>query len=432
MSGDKKKKSKEEQKTDKILSKIDINKKIRFIIPEGTNFCVSMPKFEEFEKIKEKIRLITEETYGERDNSVFDNASRNSNIELSTNLNIFEDRDLQKVDYDMDSFDLKFLEKLKPLHIPFDIFELIIDRIEKEHYIKCQERIKNVQKEEDLQSLTCNICSYSNSTSNNELIYCDGCNICVHQECYGVSVLSEFWLCRICLLHGTEPPKCEFCTKIGGAYKKTKNHKWGHILCTLYIPELSFLNLVFLEPIDFDDNFKTEKKIKCTLCDRTRGLLLKCSVFECKNRYHVACGIDDDLYFDHSNFISYCKVHDPRKNVKFFGIEDFYGFHTLSYPKLNKIPIVRNYVKLHQPKITPYVNIKYKIPSFDREIYDRILKIDLENVDLDKENILDVVYNYWIKKRSFNNKPLVDGLDLFLSNVNYRKWNELRTKKFLN
>lgn len=33
---------------------------------------------------------------------------------------------------------------------------------------------------------TCSICFDNNAIdSNNPLVYCDGCNICVHTECYG-------------------------------------------------------------------------------------------------------------------------------------------------------------------------------------------------------------------------------------------------------
>jgi len=43
--------------------------------------------------------------------------------------------------------------------------------------------------------------------------------------------------------------KCELCPKRDGAYKRTDNGGWAHVVCALYIPEVSFGNTLTMEPI---------------------------------------------------------------------------------------------------------------------------------------------------------------------------------------
>ena len=81
------------------------------------------------------------------------------------------------------------------------------------------------------------------------MVFCDKCNICVHQACYGItSIPSGPWLCRTCNLNIT--PKCELCPSKGGAMKATKSGKlWAHVSCALWIPEVSIGCVEKMEPI---------------------------------------------------------------------------------------------------------------------------------------------------------------------------------------
>jgi len=83
----------------------------------------------------------------------------------------------------------------------------------------------------------------------NEMVFCDKCNICVHQACYGITnIPSGSWLCRTCTL-GIKP-KCELCPNRGGAMKATKSgQKWAHVSCALWIPEVSIGCVEKMEPI---------------------------------------------------------------------------------------------------------------------------------------------------------------------------------------
>lgn len=56
----------------------------------------------------------------------------------------------------------------------------------------------NTEADEDDDEV-CTICSKPDSAPPNEILFCDGCDMAVHQVCYGVSIIPEGdWLCRGC------------------------------------------------------------------------------------------------------------------------------------------------------------------------------------------------------------------------------------------
>ena len=47
--------------------------------------------------------------------------------------------------------------------------------------------------------IACNVCFALDGEDGNEMIFCDACDVCVHQACYGVQSIPEGdWLCRTC------------------------------------------------------------------------------------------------------------------------------------------------------------------------------------------------------------------------------------------
>ncbi len=91
--------------------------------------------------------------------------------------------------------------------------------------------------------------SQPDSEECNVMVFCEKCNICVHQACYGItSIPSGPWVCKTCSL-GIKP-KCELCPNRGGAMKSTKSgQKWAHVSCALWIPEVSIGCVEKMEPI---------------------------------------------------------------------------------------------------------------------------------------------------------------------------------------
>jgi NuA3 HAT complex component NTO1 len=113
----------------------------------------------------------------------------------------------------------------------------------------------------------CAICDDGEGENSNAIVFCDGCNLAVHQDCYGVPYIPEGqWLCRKCTVSPENPvvsfanrcysdkltytQSCVLCPNEGGAFKQATTGHWAHLLCAIWIPELTVGNAIYMEPID--------------------------------------------------------------------------------------------------------------------------------------------------------------------------------------
>ncbi|KAJ3965887.1 hypothetical protein EV361DRAFT_1037239 [Lentinula raphanica] len=89
--------------------------------------------------------------------------------------------------------------------ISYETFEIIMDRLEKEWF----DLTKNIPKADfamPSEDSTCAICDDSEGENSNAIVFCDGCNLAVHQDCYGVPYIPECqWLCRKCAVSPENP-----------------------------------------------------------------------------------------------------------------------------------------------------------------------------------------------------------------------------------
>jgi NuA3 HAT complex component NTO1 len=239
------------------------------------------------------------------------------------------------VDID-DAWLQEYNERRKKDHLEGDeisreIFEVTMTKIEKEWY-ELEKRIPKHEGKEHVVSedSTCAICDEGDCENTNAIVFCDGCNLAVHQgipldvayiECYGVPYIPEGqWLCRVCHVGSRDPPQCIFCPNEGGALKQTADSSWGHLLCALWIPETDVANHIFMEPIDGVERIpKSRWKLVCYICNKP-GACIQCASKSCYLAFHVSCarraklsikfkGIMSNL--ERSHMKAFCDKHCP-------------------------------------------------------------------------------------------------------------------------
>ncbi|XP_023687084.2 bromodomain and PHD finger-containing protein 3 isoform X2 [Paramormyrops kingsleyae] len=207
-----------------------------------------------------------------------------------------EELDAQ-AEYDMDEEDLAWLEMVNEKRVldgqtvvSPDTFELLMDRLEKESFLESRS-LAPAQGTIDEDAFCC-VCLDDECINSNVILFCDICNLAVHQECYGVPYIPEGpWLCRCCLQSPSRPVDCVLCPNRGGAFKQTSDGRWAHVVCAIWIPEVCFANTVFLEPVEGVSNIPPARwKLTCYLCQQKgRGASIQCHKANCYTAFHVTC-----------------------------------------------------------------------------------------------------------------------------------------------
>uniref|UniRef100_A0A4W5JM67 Jade family PHD finger 3 n=1 Tax=Hucho hucho TaxID=62062 RepID=A0A4W5JM67_9TELE len=233
--------------------------------------------------------------------------------------------------YDLDNTDLYWLQALNAEleHMgegPVD--ELTMERTMEALERHCHDNMNHaidtveglgIEYDEDV---ICDVCRSPDSEEGNDMVFCDKCNICVHQACYGiVKVPDGNWLCRTCVL-GIDP-QCQLCPIKGGAMKATRaGTKWAHVSCALWIPEVSIACPERMEPITKVSHIPPSRwSLICSLCKLKTGACIQCSVKNCTIPFHVTCAFEHSLEMktildegDEVKFRSYCLKHSKPKN----------------------------------------------------------------------------------------------------------------------
>uniref|UniRef100_A0A3P8S0Y8 Protein Jade-1 n=1 Tax=Amphiprion percula TaxID=161767 RepID=A0A3P8S0Y8_AMPPE len=235
--------------------------------------------------------------------------------------------------YDLNEEDVAWLqiinEEFAEMAIsPLD--EITMERVMEEFERCCHDNMTHaVETEEGLgieydEDVVCDVCQSPDGEDNNEMVFCDKCNICVHQACYGIQKVPKgSWLCRICALGIL--PKCQLCPKKGGAMKPTRSGtKWVHVSCALWIPEVSIGNPEKMEPITNVSHIPSNRwALICCLCKEKTGACIQCSAKNCRTAFHVTCGLHASLEMntiltedDEVKFKSYCPKHSGLEGAE--------------------------------------------------------------------------------------------------------------------
>nr|XP_020449120.1 bromodomain-containing protein 1-like isoform X1 [Monopterus albus] len=344
----------------------------------------------------------------------------------------------EEVEYDMDEEDFAWLELINEKRksegisqVSHNLFEFLMDRFEKESYLA-------TQGQSDLQLLVdedavCCICMDGDGADSNVILFCDSCNIAVHQECYGVPYIPEGqWLCRHCLQCPSRPAECVFCPNRGGALKKTDDDRWGHVACALWVPEVGFSDTIFIEPIDGICNIPPARwKLTCYLCkEKGVGACIQCDKINCYTAFHVSCAQKAGLFMKMEPVkevtpsgattfsvkkTAYCSSHTPqgcdRRPLNIY--KEPHTKNGASHKRADKRGKARakGWQKKKSKRVEPEQEPDTPTnsgPSITASSFDTILnQVSVQRKRLFVERVL----SYWVLKRqSRNNVPLIRRL----------------------
>ncbi|KZT68710.1 hypothetical protein DAEQUDRAFT_692123 [Daedalea quercina L-15889] len=316
----------------------------------------------------------------------------------------------EQVEYDMDEQDQEWLdavntERKKDGHgaVSYELFEIIMDRLEKEWF----DLTKNIPKPDmalPSEDSTCAICDDSEGENTNAIVFCDGCNLAVHQDCYGVPYIPEGqWLCRKCTVSPENPVSCILCPNEGGAFKQTAHGDWVHLLCAIWVPETRVANDVFMEPITGIDRISKQRwRLKCSLCDVKEGACIQCNKPSCFVAFHVTCARKEKLLMpmkasqgsEAPMLAAFCEKHLPEEQqdsrvaaLEAERTEAESSDNKNPSPKSNKT--ARAYAKTYKPGP----------PLVPRIILERILQYISKVGVRHKREFVVLVCKYWSLKR---------------------------------
>ncbi|KAJ8695552.1 hypothetical protein PTI98_008146 [Pleurotus ostreatus] len=234
-----------------------------------------------------------------------------------------------QVEYDMDEQDQEWLDHVNQERkkeqldkATYELFEIVMDRLEKEWF----DLTKNIPKPDlamPSEDSTCAICDDSEGENSNAIVFCDGCNLAVHQDCYGVPYIPEGqWLCRKCTVSPENPVSCILCPNEGGAFKQTVHGEWVHLLCAIWVPETRVANDVFMEPITGIERISKQRwRLRCSICDIKQGACIQCAKTSCFLAFHATCARKEKLLLpmksqpgaEPISLTSYCERHLPKE-----------------------------------------------------------------------------------------------------------------------
>nr|VZI46322.1 unnamed protein product [Spirometra erinaceieuropaei] len=204
------------------------------------------------------------------------------------------------------------------------MIESVFETAEEIAYIKSKDdALSNEEKPIEFDENTrCDVCLSYEGEDGNELVFCDGCLVCVHQACYGIPTLPEgSWLCRRCEMGAKSTTRCALCPNTGGAMKLVDDYtSWCHVSCALWVPEVAFGDIDLMEPVSRLNQIpQARKNLVCCLCRLRDGAPIQCSVKKCKTAFHVTCAFQgglvmlQELINGDVRLLAHCPKHSSKE-----------------------------------------------------------------------------------------------------------------------
>ncbi|OCT97083.1 hypothetical protein XELAEV_18009306mg [Xenopus laevis] len=327
--------------------------------------------------------------------------------------------------YDLNEMDVAWLqlinEEFKEMGMQ-QLDEYTMEQVLEEFEKKCYDKMNHaIETEEGLgieydEDVVCDVCQSPDGEDGNEMVFCDKCNICVHQACYGILKVPEgSWLCRTCAL-GVQP-KCLLCPKKGGAMKPTRSGtKWVHVSCALWIPEVSIGSPEKMEPITKVSHIPSNRwALLCSLCNEKVGACIQCSIKNCRTAFHVTCAFDHGLEMktiltqeDEVKFKSYCPKHGSTKKP-----EDSHFCRSASDGKdtCEASPTFLGGLRVleaSQQNAKHGSQRKLKLQQLEDDFYSFVDVHDISQALKIPLDVTEYIYQYWKLRRKANfNEPLI-------------------------
>jgi len=179
------------------------------------------------------------------------------------------------------------------------------------------------QRELDMNAV-CSICHDGEVTPDNQILFCEACDVPVHQFCYGVEEIPQGdYYCIPCRHFGRDtmskeqertsstgtrialppvPINCELCPLTKGAFVRSETtrstpdsqsdvSKWVHMACAKW----QGLNFIVPDKADLVEDVTELKKyfrrldIECDICKGKRGAYHQCRFPGCEKYLHLSC-----------------------------------------------------------------------------------------------------------------------------------------------
>ncbi|KAJ7180838.1 hypothetical protein C8R46DRAFT_594216 [Mycena filopes] len=145
-----------------------------------------------------------------------------------------------------------------------------------------------------------------------DVLKCKQCELRVHAATCGAIVdpaMVDSWICDLCQNDETQEAslntECLLCPRerkgvvpkgppgrvadsFLGCRKPTEGQGWTHVLCSVFIPELTFTDASRLRCVEGLSSVTRHRwTAKCSLCGESEGAVIRCS--DCPKEYHASC-----------------------------------------------------------------------------------------------------------------------------------------------